>query len=64
VRESGKEGEKGAGNAPYRNVELLRHLLNGGRRRSGGASGGRGAAAAACAARVVRARASYGIRWP
>jgi hypothetical protein len=39
-------GGKGAGDAPYRNAELLGHLLDGGKRWSGGASGGRGAAVA------------------
>jgi hypothetical protein len=36
VREGGIKGGEGAGNTPYCNVELRRHLLDGGKRRSGG----------------------------
>jgi hypothetical protein len=43
VREGRKKGEKGAGDAPYRNAELPWHLLDNGKRWSSSASGSRGA---------------------
>jgi hypothetical protein len=44
-RACGKEGKR-ASDAPYRNEELLGHLLDDGKRWSGGASGSQGAASA------------------